>query len=255
MRILLAEDNPVNQKVAFRMLERMGYAADIANNGLEALNILKEKKYDIILMDMQMPEMDGLEATRKIVERYSPEERPYIIALTANAMHGDRERCINAGMNDYISKPIRLEDLREAFDRCPVKETAPDEEDGEEVAVEGNAIDYSVLEQLIEMLGDDTEFAYGLIGDFLTDGQELVDLAITSCKTSDASELERATHTLKSSSATFGAMKTSALCKELEELGNRGDLGPDTLSKTEQLAELFASARLELEKFLSKQVA
>ena len=255
MRILLAEDNPVNQKVAFRMLERMGYVADIANNGLEALNVLKEKQYDIILMDMQMPEMDGLEATRKIVELYPPETRPYIIALTANAMHGDRERCINAGMNDYISKPIRLEDLREAFDRCPVKESSESEESAEASSNEGAAIDYGVLEKLIEMLGDDTDFAMGLIGDFLIDGQELVDLAITSCKTNDASELERATHTLKSSSATFGAMKTSALCKEIEELGNKGDLGPATLAKTEELAVLYAAARQELESYLTKQAA
>ena len=107
LRILLAEDNATNQKLALRLLSRLGYRADIAGNGLEALEALERQTYDVILMDVQMPEMDGLEATRQIVSRWSEGERPHIIAMTANAMEGDREMCIAAGMNDYISKPIR----------------------------------------------------------------------------------------------------------------------------------------------------
>ena len=115
MQILLAEDNPVNQKVALRMLKRIGHEAEVAGNGVEVLEALEKKRFDVILMDMQMPEMDGLEATRQIVEKYPENVRPYIIALTANAMHGDRERCLAAGMNDYVSKPIRVEDLTTCF--------------------------------------------------------------------------------------------------------------------------------------------
>ena len=117
-RILLAEDNVVNQKVALHLLSSLGYRADLAANGLEVLDALQRQTYDIILMDMQMPEMDGLEASRQIVALYpTPENRPKIIALTANAMAGDRESCLEAGMDDYLSKPIRKDELLSALDR------------------------------------------------------------------------------------------------------------------------------------------
>ncbi|MGF1600960.1 MAG: response regulator [Thermosynechococcaceae cyanobacterium] len=111
LKILLAEDNIVNQKVALKMLERLGYEADLATNGLEVLERLRQQSYDVILMDVQMPQMDGLTAAQQIVQEWSGESRPYMIAMTANAMQGDREACLTAGMNDYISKPIRLKDL------------------------------------------------------------------------------------------------------------------------------------------------
>jgi PAS domain S-box-containing protein len=117
-RVLLAEDNLVNQKVAVHMLAVLGFRPDVAANGLEVLDALNRQAYDIILMDVQMPEMDGLETTRRIVARQpDPLKRPWIIALTANAVHGDREICLAAGMNDYISKPIKKEDLAAAFGR------------------------------------------------------------------------------------------------------------------------------------------
>jgi GAF domain-containing protein/CheY-like chemotaxis protein len=115
LRILLAEDNVVNQKLALRLLERMGYRADLASNGIEAIESVQRQGYDVILMDVQMPEMDGLEATRRIVARWPTGARPRIIAMTANAMQGDREQCLAAGMDDYITKPIRLERLVEAL--------------------------------------------------------------------------------------------------------------------------------------------
>ena len=111
LRILLAEDNVVNQKLAIRLLSMMGYQADLAANGVEAVEAVERQTYDLVLMDVQMPEMDGIEATRTIVERIPANGRPWIVAMTANAMDGDRERCIEAGMNDYISKPIRVEEL------------------------------------------------------------------------------------------------------------------------------------------------
>ena len=109
LRILLAEDLVVNQKLALRLLEQMGYRADIASNGVEAIESVERQAYDVVLMDVQMPEMDGLEATRQI--RKKELRQPFIIAMTANAMQGDREMCLEAGMNFYITKPIRVPEL------------------------------------------------------------------------------------------------------------------------------------------------
>ena len=117
LRILLAEDNAVNQKLALLLLEKLGYRADVATNGLEALEALKRQPYDVVLMDVQMPELDGLEATRLIVERWPAGRRPRIIAMTANAMAEDREACFEAGMEDYVAKPIQPEELAAALAR------------------------------------------------------------------------------------------------------------------------------------------
>ena len=118
LRILLAEDNAVNQKVALRILDKLGYRADVASNGLEALEALERQPYDVVLMDVQMPEMDGLDASRRICERWPAESRPRIIAMTANAMIEDREACFAAGMDDYVAKPVRPEELAEALSRA-----------------------------------------------------------------------------------------------------------------------------------------
>ena len=118
LKILLVEDNAVNQKLALRLLAQMGYRADIASNGLEAVQSVERQPYDAILMDVQMPEMDGLEATRAI-RNLKTVTQPHIIAMTANAMEGDREMCIRAGMNDYVSKPMRVYELVEALERIP----------------------------------------------------------------------------------------------------------------------------------------
>ena len=115
LRILLAEDNVVNQKLAMRLLQQMGYRADLASNGIEAIESIERQTYDVVLMDVQMPEMDGLEATRRITARWQPTQRPRIVAMTANAMQGDREECLAAGMDDYVVKPIRVDALVEAL--------------------------------------------------------------------------------------------------------------------------------------------
>ena len=117
LSILLAEDNQVNQKVALSMLKRLGYAADVANHGLEVLSSLEKKEYDVILMDIQMPEMDGLEATRSIRVQKA-KKQPCIIAMTAYALDGDREEFLKAGMDDYLSKPIRIDELKTTLEKC-----------------------------------------------------------------------------------------------------------------------------------------
>jgi signal transduction histidine kinase/DNA-binding response OmpR family regulator len=115
LRILLAEDNVVNQKLALRLLQQMGYRADLASNGIEAIECVERQPYDLVLMDVQMPEMDGLEASRRITAKWATSERPRIVAMTANAMQGDREECLAAGMDDYVTKPIRVDALVEAL--------------------------------------------------------------------------------------------------------------------------------------------
>ena len=115
LRILLAEDNVVNQKLAMRLLSQMGYRADLASNGIEAIECVERQTYDVVLMDVQMPEMDGLEASRRITSRHNAGQRPRIVAMTANAMQGDREACLAAGMDDYVTKPIRVDALVDAL--------------------------------------------------------------------------------------------------------------------------------------------
>ena len=122
LRILLAEDNVVNQKLALRLLQQMGYRADLASNGIEAVESVQRQTYDVVLMDVQMPEMDGLDAAREICARFAAHKRPRIIAMTANAMQGDREECLAAGMDDYVTKPIRVDALVAALSQVPTKQ-------------------------------------------------------------------------------------------------------------------------------------
>ncbi|GAC1459940.1 MAG: hypothetical protein NVS2B14_06280 [Chamaesiphon sp.] len=118
LRILIAEDNLVNQKVALQVLKRLGYHADVVNNGLEVLDLLHRQTYDVILMDVQMPEMDGIDTTRYIKNEWKSEKRPWIIAITANTMQGHREICLEAGMDDYLTKPLRVNELSQALSKC-----------------------------------------------------------------------------------------------------------------------------------------
>ena len=118
LRILIAEDNDVNKRVIEKMLKKLGFQADIANDGQDVLEALEKQHYDLILMDIQMPKMDGLEAASQIRKRWPLAEQPCIIALTACALEGDRERCLDAGMDGYISKPVKIEDLRVALGKC-----------------------------------------------------------------------------------------------------------------------------------------
>ena len=122
LTILYAEDNPINQKIIQRMLAKMGYEIDIANNGAEAVKALSARPYDLILMDVSMPEMDGLTATRTI-RMEQGDNGPIIIAVTANAMKGDRERCLEAGMNDYLAKPVKIAQLQEMLTKWGAEDT------------------------------------------------------------------------------------------------------------------------------------
>jgi signal transduction histidine kinase/CheY-like chemotaxis protein len=221
LRILLAEDNVVNQKLALRLLEKLGYRADVAANGLEVLEALERQTYDLVLTDVQMPEMDGLEATRRILKRWPEGERPWIVAMTAEAMSGDRERGLEAGMNDYVTKPIRPEELVAALKGTPRRETGSSTPPA--VVVEAS-IDRSVLARLVEGAGGDAGFVSELIEQFVADTPGLVAAARSGLEKGDADKVRRAAHTLKSNAATFGAHGLAEHSRSLEQAAKRGAL-------------------------------
>jgi len=218
LRILLAEDNTINQKVALQMLKRLGYKANVVANGLEVLDALMHQKYDVILMDVQMPEMDGLEATKVICQNLSKNERPRIIAMTANAIRGDKEKCLSVGMDDYISKPVDIKELQIALEKCPtIVSLSTSLKETNEL---DNSLDPKALDKLLEL--DDPEnpsFIDELILRFLAETPEKFADMSEAIKIGDEKKLKIIAHTLKSISGSFGARKMMKLCAELE-LGN-----------------------------------
>lgn len=234
LRILVAEDNKVNQQLALQLLARMGYRADVAGNGLEAIQALRRQTYDLVFMDVHMPEMDGLTATQHICQEWSPAFRPKIIAMTANAMQGDRDKCLKAGMDDYISKPIRVEQLVQSLKKCqpcdqshnPCQLDLENPEPipkGEEALILEAAIDQTVLQAFRSTMGANASvFLKQLIDIYLEETPLLLQTLATSLTQADAAAMKQAAHTLKSSSASLGAMGFSQLCQELEKLGESG---------------------------------
>jgi CheY-like chemotaxis protein len=221
LRILLAEDNAVNRQVAQLTLARLGYEADAVENGLEALEVLRAKSYDLVLMDIEMPEMDGLEASRRIHAEWNAEERPRIVAMTANAMPGDREMCLAAGMDDYLSKPIRSEELAAALDRSrPGLAPEPADQGG------GELVDQEALMRLREATGDE-EFVNQLVETFLEEAPSLLKALSEAIGSGDVVSLRRTAHTLKSNARTFGAERLGTRCQELEALARSGAIGED----------------------------
>ncbi len=222
LKILLAEDNVVNQKVAINILKNLGYRADIAANGLEVLAALRRQSYDVVLMDVQMPEMDGLTATHQICAEWEKETRPRIIAMTANAMQGDREKCLSAGMDDYISKPVRRQALSMALSKCGLRATETIVKQEKAPAPELEiVIDQAVLEELKEMAEGDYEMVVEIIDCYLEETPILLDEISQAVAQEQAELLRKSAHTMKSSSASVGATKLSQLCKELEFIGRR----------------------------------
>jgi signal transduction histidine kinase/DNA-binding response OmpR family regulator len=239
LRILLAEDNVVNQKLAIRLLEKLGYRANIAANGLEALEALERQPYDLLLSDVQMPEMDGLEATRRILERWPEGERPWIVAMTAEAMSGDRERCLEAGMNDYLAKPIRVDELVAAIKRAPRRHSTSPRQD---VPADDGPIDRKVMARLAEGTGGDAGFVLELIEQFVSDAPGLIEVARAGLATGDAEEVRRAAHTLKSNAATFGAHVLAERSGALEEVAKLGAL-EDGPARLDTMADELESVR------------
>jgi CheY-like chemotaxis protein len=213
IRLLVAEDNAVNSQLALALLRKLGYQADLVENGRQALEAVERESYDVVLMDVQMPELDGLAATREIRRRLGP-AGPAIIAMTANAMEGDRDECLAAGMDDYLSKPIRPEELSRALARC-------------RPARADDALDDATLGQLVSSLGggdEGREAVRGLVETFLDDGAAQMATLHGAVERGDAEAAGRTAHTLKASGATFGAQPFAELCGELEALAREGRL-------------------------------
>ncbi len=233
LRILLAEDNPVNQKVALRQLQSLGYVADVVANGQEVLDLLQRVKYDLILMDCQMPVMDGYEATRRLrqQERGSG-HRTVVIAITANAMQEDRERCLQAGMDDYLSKPVLKEDLEKVLNHWSKRITASTEEsangpaspdppspggaNGDSAPTLPYPIDAAYLDRVT---GGDRQFQRELLQVFVQDCQEQLPQLRQAVAAGNAEDLRKIAHRLKGAGANVGAQAFCQAARELEHLG------------------------------------
>src|SRR2546423_1539097 len=236
LRILLAEDNTVNQKLALLLLQRMSYRADIAANGLEVLEALQRQSYDMILMDVQMPEMDGLEATRAIHESWPTEQqRPRIVAMTANAMQDDREEWLAAGMDDYLTKPIQVKALQAALERTgrwAINRTLPLEEPVEVVpptvaaqsqVVLGLALDPAVLSELRQFQGQgEPDIVQELAEAFQFETPLLLEALREAMARGQPDQLQSAAHNLKGSSNNLGAQTMTAPGVDLGALGEPG---------------------------------
>ncbi len=222
-RVLVAEDNTVNQKVALNQLERLGYEADVAANGLEAVEAVRTRPYDLVLMDCQMPEMDGFQAAAEIRRLQADDQRRTpIVAMTANALKGDQEKCLAAGMDDYIPKPVRIEKLAETLKRWD----AP--------------LDPFTIKDLEEVGGRNApEFLSDLAEAYLRDLRARLEAITSAAAAGDAEALRKAAHSLKGSSANLGARRIQKLCDMLEQGGASGDLR----RAGELLAALAAAAR------------
>jgi CheY-like chemotaxis protein/HPt (histidine-containing phosphotransfer) domain-containing protein len=219
LSILLADDNIINQKVGQSVLRKLGYESDVVDNGREVLKALDRKKYDVILLDVQMPEMDGLDAARHICQRYPEAERPRLIAMTGQALVGDREKCLSAGMDDYISKPVRVGELQSALEKWGIKQRP---EKGGSLAAD-ELVDPAAIAELRGMPA-----AGGV-----TMLREVIDLFVETAPRSvkqisetinDPPKLTFHAHTLKSMSLTLGAKKIVGLCRELEKMGHEGEV-------------------------------
>lgn len=224
-RILLAEDNAVNRKLALMQLKKIGYRADVAEDGHAVLAAMQSTRYDLILMDCQMPEMDGYETTRAIraVEQHSGAHIP-IIAITANAMEGDRERCMEAGMDDYLAKPISVAAMREKLAHW-LKGAGVGAPGQADQAGDMVVIDRKTIDRLYELQQEgEPDIVAEMIGIYLSDTPVLLTSAGEALAGNDAKKLRRVAHSLKSTSAHLGAVRLYALCKDMEESARLGDL-------------------------------
>jgi len=268
VRILLAEDNPVNQRVVIKQLNKLGYSADCVTNGLEVLSALQRAPYDIIIMDCQMPEMDGYEVTRRIRRGGSDSyihlrSAPYVIALTANALPGDRERCAAAGMNDYLTKPLHLRDLETALTRALFKiHPAPGEASTTPVAPVAatstsagaslEVLDRAIIDGLCELREPDQPDPLAeLIELFLRDARPRLAGMEQAAAAGDWAKLSAAAHTLKGSASNLGARQLAAGCAALEKQAKAG-LGDEATKTLTEVKSAFETVEQVLKTELSQ---
>ncbi|HWD18650.1 MAG TPA: response regulator [Verrucomicrobiae bacterium] len=235
VRVLLAEDNVINQKVATAQLRKMGYAPDVASNGVEAFELAKKTNYDVILMDCQMPQMDGYEATGQIRlhEKAAGLKPVYIIAMTANAMQGDREKCIAAQMNDYLSKPVKDSDLRATLERALVIQT---EADGKDVVLPAEPEPDVVIPQTVDEEGlvdverleaaanEDPKMMEELVELYFAQARDLMNGLRAAINSGSAKDVDHFAHKLVGASLACGMSGMVLPLRELERRGKEGNL-------------------------------
>jgi CheY-like chemotaxis protein/HPt (histidine-containing phosphotransfer) domain-containing protein len=220
LKVLVAEDSPVNQKVILYQLQKLGYAADLVIDGEAVVHAVLSKTYDLVLLDCQMPKLDGYEATQKI-RAAEQGRRTWIVAMTAHALTGDRERCLAVGMDDYIGKPVRLAELRNALTRYEASE-----------ARQGSAVNRSVLDDLREPGAGGDQMLHELISVYLRTSPKIVADLRQAADTRQVALIAQAAHLLRGSSINFGADRLCAICEDLEQKS-----GEDALDIVSSLAE------------------
>jgi len=251
--ILVAEDNTVNQKVVQQLLAHLGYRADVVASGIEVLDALERQNYDVILMDVQMPDMDGLEATRRLKARFGSAAAPWVIAMTASAMLGDREKCLAAGMDAYVSKPVELEQIRSVLATvCRGKGTTPSSANAnspDEIPL----IDRRRIAQLIDLQDEQQpRMLAELIAMFLADSPDHLQQLAAAIRSGDPARLADLAHRYLSSIENLGARRMRTHCMELERIGRAGSIaGADRV--LEQLQQELALASEALAEIAAQQ--
>ncbi|MDB6150472.1 MAG: domain S-box protein [Chthoniobacter sp.] len=253
LRMLIAEDNVVNQKVALHQLQKLGYTADVVEHGQAALEAIGQKGYDLVFMDCQMPHLDGYAATRELRKREGDTRKTWIVAMTANSLYGDREKCLAAGMDDYVSKPVKMEALASAiraFTEARKNAAASNPE-----VERAPTIDLRVIDTFREMDPDsENGLLEGLIDAFVENTPKVLSEAWTALSGQFAPKLAMAAHSLKGSCSNFGAENMREACAQLEKEAGEGNLerAPKLLAEIEQE---FENVRLALEHQRSADVA
>jgi CheY-like chemotaxis protein/HPt (histidine-containing phosphotransfer) domain-containing protein len=244
--ILVVEDNIVNQKVAVRQLEKLGYRADAVANGFEALEALARISYDLVLMDCQMPDMDGYEATARIRRREGITKHTAIIAMTAHALQGDRYKCLAAGMDDYLSKPVKSEELQRVLERFLLQESKEVKSNTEVLAKSPVPVD---LARLFEAMGDDPGELHAMVDLYLNDMAGNIERLRIAIASGNANEVNSLAHNGVGVSATCGIVALVEPLRQLERLGHEKQLnGAAALSA--QIDQEFARVRLFLKENL-----
>ncbi|MFZ2034687.1 MAG: response regulator [Candidatus Dormiibacterota bacterium] len=223
-RLLVADDNPVNQRVAVRMLEKMGHVVDVADNGIGALAALARVKYDAVLMDCQMPEMDGFEATREIRRREGSDRHTIVIAMTAGAMAGDQEKCLAAGMDAYLSKPVKADRLAAMITLWTDPTEGRRHQPSHAMPPSSGLLDQTYVTGLRELGTDEFD---KLVRLFLKDGQTRIDGLRSAQTTGDTAAMVKLAHSLKGSASSFGAGTLAARCGELQARARAADPAED----------------------------
>lgn len=213
-QILVVEDNPINQQILLLMLEKLGYVGEFVGNGLEAINLLAKKSFDIIFMDIQMPVMDGLTATKNI--RQESNQCPWIIGLSANAFIESRDLALSAGMDDYLTKPLQIEDLLAALKKFP-RISNPE--------IQHSPVDLEIIANLEKMI--DKHNLTSLISDYLAHSNQGIAKMQEALKNGDLATIAAESHTLKGGSGVFGATYLCDICRDLQSLCHKIMENPD----------------------------